>query len=77
MWLTGPSGQGLLFGKRERDASGGVGASPATVRPHHTVVAAARSSAMTEQGRVGDTEVEGHPYPGGYSHTIAGITTGK
>ena len=58
LWSTGPSGQGLSFGKHERDASGGAGASPATVSPHHTVVAAAQVSATTVQGRVGDKEVE-------------------
>ena len=47
-----------MFGKQERDVSNGAGAYPITVSPHLTVVAAARSSATTVQGRVGDTEVE-------------------
>lgn len=43
---------------QETDASGWAGASPTSVSPHLTVVAAARSSASTMWGRVGDTEVE-------------------
>ena len=75
--LTGSPGQRLPFGKRERDASDGAGASPTSVSPHCIVVAAAWSSTSTVHGRVGVIEVEMMLGPGGCSHAAAGIATGK
>ena len=61
------------------------GGIPITVSPHLTVVTAARSSATTVQGRVGDTEVEVMLDSGASvslvwedtANAVAGITTGK